>query len=451
MLGIPFLHRMPATRDGQGLYYNAITHAIVECPDALLAEGSSREALLALCAAQSPDLLSAITRLVRNPTTIALDSASDRQILYLGLSGSCNLSCTYCHQQEERTCAKHMPMRVIEAAVSGFTELAGRDKKADIVLYGGEPLLNHDGMIWAASLVRQLRADGRLNGDATFTVLTNGTLLTEELIGVLAKSRATVSISLDGPYAVNDPRFGNNRELFDRVVRNAKAVRRAGLPLTLSCTAWPVSGSRLVDRVKWLLEEVQPSKLGINPPQYVTANLPSHRAQRAATREMLEAYEYLLSVGMAETYLTRVLRAFLAGVPLYRWCGSHREHVVVGPSGDLKRCLRAIRSDAGSIGVSVLSAEWPQRLRAWRMSAGWPLFDRFQDERCHSCLALGICGSGHRCNAIAQRDDRNGSTRDTSHCLYARALARWLLDRVAARLRAEVVDDVPEGLRPGEL
>ena len=70
-----------------------------------------------------------------------------------------------------------------------------------IVLHGGEPLLL--GFDEIAALLRGLRA--HLSPDRhPISVQTNGTLLSEKLLDLFADTRTSVSVSIDGPPAVND-------------------------------------------------------------------------------------------------------------------------------------------------------------------------------------------------------------------------------------------------------
>ena len=60
------------------------------------------------------------------------------------------------------------------------------------------------GEVLLERLLTGLRA--RLPVECTLSVQTNGTLLTDRLLDILADAQATVSVSLDGPAKINDSR-----------------------------------------------------------------------------------------------------------------------------------------------------------------------------------------------------------------------------------------------------
>jgi radical SAM protein with 4Fe4S-binding SPASM domain len=119
------------------------------------------------------------------------------QILYMHLTSKCNLRCPYCYNQEHRTELIQIGrvqgqkeisteartddlLRIVdEAAELGFTE---------IKLTGGEALLNKD----AIKIACRAKSHGmRVN------LLTNGTLVTEELAREIAQVVDSVSLSVD--------------------------------------------------------------------------------------------------------------------------------------------------------------------------------------------------------------------------------------------------------------
>ena len=126
----------------------------------------------------------------------------------LKTASRCNIACSYCYvyqlgDQGWRRQPPTMSKSTIDATVRRLDELRqAQDRDFAVVLHGGEPLLLPEALL--ARLLTGLRA--RLPGGCTLSVQTNGTLLSDRRLDILADSDATVSVSLDGPAKINDSR-----------------------------------------------------------------------------------------------------------------------------------------------------------------------------------------------------------------------------------------------------
>ena len=126
----------------------------------------------------------------------------------LKTASRCNIACTYCYvyqlgDQGWRRQPPTMSKSTIDAIVRRLDELRqAQDRDFAVVLHGGEPLLLAEALL--ARLLTGLRA--RLPVGCTLSVQTNGTLLSDRRLDILAESGATVSVSLDGPAKINDSR-----------------------------------------------------------------------------------------------------------------------------------------------------------------------------------------------------------------------------------------------------
>ena len=124
--------------------------------------------------------------------------------IVLNVKTGCNLACKYCYKEDLTTPSKGNKM-AFETAVNAL-ELLLREspdrKQYNIVFFGGEPLSN-------MPLIRQVvdyaqKRLAEINAVADFSLTTNATLLTEELISWFDQHRFGLTVSMDGPQALHD-------------------------------------------------------------------------------------------------------------------------------------------------------------------------------------------------------------------------------------------------------
>jgi uncharacterized protein len=126
----------------------------------------------------------------------------------LKIHSRCDLACDYCYvyemaDQSWRDRPPQMPRPIVDAAAGRIGEHVRRHGLGAVrlVLHGGEPLLaDLDLIVYAVRAVRAA-ADG---ANVEVTVQTNGTLLDEPRLRMLADLDIRVGVSLDGDAAAQD-------------------------------------------------------------------------------------------------------------------------------------------------------------------------------------------------------------------------------------------------------
>ena len=115
----------------------------------------------------------------------------------------CNLRCTYCcYSGEYKGNHSHNSRTLCEGdiqAIYDFIDKTANTKPIRISFYGGEPLVNYPLVQYAIQAGQQ-----RWEDDVTFSVSTNGTLLTEERIDWLVNNGVELAISIDGTQPFHD-------------------------------------------------------------------------------------------------------------------------------------------------------------------------------------------------------------------------------------------------------
>jgi len=123
--------------------------------------------------------------------------------MLIELTRDCNLRCAYCPTSgkyaETGARRSEMTPAICRKAVDFFCS-GNNAEKGVLSFYGGEPLLKFGLIRDTVEYVKQT-----YNGNKfSFSMTTNGTLLTEETMKFLIENDFLLSFSLDGPQPVND-------------------------------------------------------------------------------------------------------------------------------------------------------------------------------------------------------------------------------------------------------
>jgi uncharacterized protein len=139
------------------------------------------------------------------------------QALVLNVTNQCNLACTYCYEFGADKIAtpagkpKYMSLETAKSSVDFLLKSAAVREAVHITFFGGETLMNfrllRDVVVYAAE------AAAAAGKRITYSLTTNATLLTDEIIAFLSDHAIGVTVSMDGPPELQDAR---------RVYKNGK-------------------------------------------------------------------------------------------------------------------------------------------------------------------------------------------------------------------------------------
>jgi uncharacterized protein len=150
--------------------------------------------------------------------------------MVLNVTNQCNLSCTYCYeygedkivQTENGRQPKWMSEETARDSVDFLLRESGRD--AHMTFFGGETLLNFKVLKPTVAYARTQAA--ALGKTIDFSMTTNATLLSADVIDFLAEHRFGVTISMDGPPDLQNKFrvFKNGAGSYDVIAPKIKAL-----------------------------------------------------------------------------------------------------------------------------------------------------------------------------------------------------------------------------------
>lgn len=317
--------------------------------------------------------------------------------LSLAVAQKCNLGCTYCYAEQGGFggAPKNMPEATALQAVEHLILNADPGAKLNLSFLGGEPLVNRPVLqratLYAVDLARQRDVP------ITFSITTNGTLVTEADADFFEEHGFAVTVSLDGIGTQHDAQrpFRNGQGSFDRIMRRIApllarqrrmqvsarvTVTPRNLDLRATLDAFIGAGFHSVGFSPML---ASPSGQG----EMQTADLAAMLDQmidcgREFERRTLQRRRYPFA------NMLNAMREIGRGTHRPYPCGAGAGYLGVSASGDLAACHRFVDDEHGAVG-SLDQGVDVKRQAAW-------LSERHvhRQEPCTGCWARYLCGGG---------------------------------------------------------
>lgn len=317
---------------------------------------------------------------------------------------TCNLACTYCYGGGGTYGSPNKLMSEKDAlrAVEIMLERAPHKRRFTVTFFGGEPLLNFPLVRRIVEHCTQVGTDREVCFDYTMT--TNGTIVTAEIVEFIKAHRFTLMVSYDGPGQDVHRPFATGGSS-DAVVRsNLKRLAEAGVPFQLRATLTKqfakeetieqlVQIGRSLGNKKVATSTVSATRNEIFPANEELTVDPEdgRRLQstfRRITEQNLEASQAQSNAGRAPVDTTGFLvRALAEGkaAGLGR-CGAGLGMVAASTDGNLYPCHRFVGIDEYALGTLESGVD-PEKVRGFFEKA-----DAANKEKCEVCFARQICG-----------------------------------------------------------
>ncbi|MDM8516306.1 SynChlorMet cassette radical SAM/SPASM protein ScmE [Desulfobacterales bacterium HSG16] len=178
--------------------------------------------------------------------------------LELAITNRCNLRCTYCsHFSSEGDTGEDLPL---ERWLSFFEEL-NQCAVMDVSIQGGEPFIRQD----LTEII-----DGIVKNRMRFSILTNGTLITDEMASFIKSTGRCdqIQVSIDGSTSeIHDTCRGKGN--FLKSVDGLEILRKNGIPVTVRVTIHRHNVFDLENIAKFLLEDLNLPGFSTNSASYI--------------------------------------------------------------------------------------------------------------------------------------------------------------------------------------
>ena len=296
-------------------------------------------------------------RLMRTPKKIDID-----------ITNRCNLRCRYCyHFESAGDAGGDLPA----SEWLRFFEELGRLAVTEVTMAGGEPFIRED--------LREI-VGGIVKNRMRFAILSNGTLITDEMAAFLASTGRCnyVQVSIDGSMPESHDAM-RGRGSFERAVEGLLALLRNGVPAAVRVTIHRRNVHDLEAIARLLLEDIGLSSFGTNSASAMGLCRKNAEMVQLTTEERGLAMETLLRLTrkyngriqamagplaeargwwdmeearLGKKELTAPKRGYLSG------CGCYRLGLAVRADGGIAPCTMLSHIELGRINRDDLGGVW---------------------------------------------------------------------------------------------
>jgi uncharacterized protein len=323
----------------------------------------------------------------------------DRRVraISLAVAQSCNLGCGYCYAQGGSFGGppKGMDLGTAHAAIDMLLRDSLRGERVNIAFLGGEPLMGRD-VVHASTRYAADEAERR--GIAvSFSITTNGTLVTERDIALFDAHRFAVTVSLDGIGGDHDLQRpfkggrGSYARIMERIAPLLGGAHRCQVSARVTVTP------RNLDLLPMLnhFTELGFYSVGFSP--MLSAPGEGDEMQEGHMHTMLEQMiacgrEFEARTAAGERYpflnLLNALREIHRGTHRPYPCGAGAGYLGVSAEGKLAACHRFVDAEEGAMGTLADGVD-RERQDVW-------LNERHVHAQpgCRSCWARYLCAGG---------------------------------------------------------
>ncbi|MDE2600919.1 MAG: SPASM domain-containing protein [Bradyrhizobium sp.] len=317
--------------------------------------------------------------------------------LSLAIAQKCNLGCTYCYAQQGEFggIARNMELTEAHRAVDLLVARAEPGARLNLAFLGGEPLVNRK--VLRAATLHALEQAGRRGAKITFSITTNGTLLTEDDGRFFEEHGFAVTVSVDGPREVHDAQrpFKGGSGSFDTVMKRVapllKVQQRMQVSARVTVTPHNLSLRRTLDTfvaagfhsvgfspmlsAPTAAGEMQSGDLELMLGEMIDCGREYERASRSRRR-----YPF--------ANMVNAMREIHRGTHRPYPCGAGAGYLGVSAEGELSACHRFVGDKEGAMG-SLDDGVDTSRQADWLAAR-----HVHRQEPCRSCWARYLCGGG---------------------------------------------------------
>jgi uncharacterized protein len=378
--------------DGQWVIYNNLSSAMIEVPENIFTALANNQ--IAPLSHQSINTLSKARFVVEKEKDEITELRNKKEEIQetnavIGLqilpTLACNFRCDYCYEKPVGN-VKRMPRAIMDKIVSWVVDnMRPTTKVLNVMWFGGEPLLAVDQIKYLSRAFLEITKDKNISYYSN--IITNGYLLTEEIVNMLLENRVkSCMVTIDGPEGVHDRRrmLKNGGKTWRIIINNVKLAIKKGMAVTIRVNVDKAN----IDCVDRLLDDLEEHNIlhevgyffgVVTKFGHACSSIDDRLLSMDETDKILKQKKITDIIGRANNFKYRHPADLVGCV------ASARNSYVVDPDGELYKCSKIIGDPAESCGnIANPDPTHPNFVK-------WLDIDNFYVESCSTCSMIPVC------------------------------------------------------------
>lgn len=317
--------------------------------------------------------------------------------LSLAIAQKCNMACTYCYaeQGDFGGPVKNMPLETAFKSIDFLVSDCKPGERAQLTFLGGEPLINREAVYAAVEYAAAKAEEAGVN--MSFSMTTNGTLLTEEDAHFFEKYGFSITVSLDGVGESHNVlrSMKNGAASYDKIIERVKKLLKVQHKMQVSArvTVTPLN----MNLAETLDEFINMGFHSVGFSPLLRSSNGQHEMSESDLKVMLQAmiecglqFEKNVMQGKRYPFLNMLnaLKELSKGTHRPYPCGAGAGYMGVSADGELSACHRFVNEEVGFMG-NISDGISTEKQNTW-------LADRHVHKQspCNKCWARYLCGGG---------------------------------------------------------
>ena len=311
--------------------------------------------------------------------------------------------------------------------------------KLSFIYYGSEPLLNPDYV--KESIEKISEVCKKVNVDKNINIITNATMITEDLVDCFKEHNVELAISLDGPKEINDTMriFKENKKgTFEKIKQAIELLKKNKIPFGISCTIGPHNVEILKENISYF-KEIGAGGVGFNTLLSAKNKEVPFVSINKSNDSLIGASDFANKNKLYEDRVQRKVKAFnRTEHPHFKDCGAIGNQLVFYPDGNIGVCQAYLGCTKPLVGNVSKNKNNPLKILKGQVLKRWSDRQPMNLIECKYCPAIGICGGG--CAFNAEIKFGKLENRDKTFCVHTQKILDWLLTKsVKEKLNTEDV------------
>ncbi len=344
-------------------------------------------------------------------------------LMYIIPNNNCNLKCKYCFIGKlNNKNPKQMEFNTAKNAIDKFAKHLNQIKleKGEIVFYGGEPLINFE-------LIKECIEYSKENHyNFKYSIVSNGTLINEEIAEYIHENNIGLGISIDGPKNITDKNRvfeKENSSVYDIVTKKIDLLKEKNVEFGLSITIAQEFLDSQDDFIEWI-KQLDVKGISYNLMHYTSKTKEWKKYYKEATKFIIKSNNELYKLGFREDRIKRKYYAFYERDFKYSDCGARGgNQITIKPNGDITICHGYWNTEENEIGnindINITEIFNKKNYKKWNNNI--PINNNY----CKNCNALFICGGGCAMQSKALFNSENKI--DKGFCIHSKLMLKYLL------------------------